>query len=82
MLRWLARDAEQRNAKPDFYSRSAWLAQYYVSLEDKEKTIACLEKAYQEHDPWLPMDLASPVFDPLRSDTRFQNLVRRIGLPE
>lgn len=57
------------------------LAAQYAELGDKERAFACLEKAYQEHDPWLPMDMAAPRFDPLRSDPRFQDLLRRIGLP-
>jgi hypothetical protein len=57
------------------------LAAKYAELGDTERAFACLEKAYQEHDPWLPMDLAAPSLDPLRSDPRFQDLLRRIGLP-
>ncbi|HKS76620.1 MAG TPA: winged helix-turn-helix domain-containing protein [Terriglobales bacterium] len=57
------------------------LAAEYAELGDKERAFACLEKAYQERDPWLPMDMAAPRFDPLRSDPRFHNLLRRIGLP-
>ena len=57
------------------------LAAGYSELGDKERAIALLERAYQERDPWLPMDMAAPRFDPLRSDRRFQDLLRRIGLP-
>ena len=57
------------------------LAAKYAELGDKERAIALLERAYQEHDPWLPMDMAAPRFDPLRSEPRFQDLLRRIGLP-
>jgi tetratricopeptide (TPR) repeat protein len=39
-----------------------------------------LEKAYEEHDPNLPY-LGVPYYDPLRSYPRFQELLRRIGLP-
>lgn len=57
------------------------LAASCAELGERERAIALLERAYQEHDPWLPMDLAAPRLDPVRSDPRFQDLLRRIGLP-
>jgi serine/threonine-protein kinase len=39
-----------------------------------------LEKAYEEHDPILPY-LGVPYFDPLRSNPRFQDLLRKMNLP-
>jgi TolB-like protein/DNA-binding winged helix-turn-helix (wHTH) protein/tetratricopeptide (TPR) repeat protein len=80
MLRWLLKDTEQRNPTGEFYSRSAEVAHWYLELGEKEKALTWFEKAYQEHDPWLPMDLAGPLMNPLRSDPRFQDLLRRIGL--
>jgi TolB-like protein/DNA-binding winged helix-turn-helix (wHTH) protein len=81
MLRWLAEDAEQHNATGEFYARSGGVSLWYMRLDEKERALTWLEKAYQEHDPELPMDLADPEFDSLRSDPRFQDLLRRIGLP-
>lgn len=81
MLRWLAEDAEQRNPTGEFYARSASVALWYMSLDEKERALTWLEKAYQERDPWLPMTLAVPEFHSLRPDPRFQDLLRRIGLP-
>lgn len=80
MLHWLVQDVEQRNPTGDFYGRSALVALWYAISGDKEKALLWLEKAYQEHDPWLPVDLAEPEFDRLNSDARFQDLLRRIGL--
>ena len=40
------------------------------------------ERAYEERDPLLITANTSPVFDPLRADRRFQDLLRRIGFPE
>jgi len=51
----------------------------YASLAEKDQAMAALEEAYQEHFDILV--LQSPAFDPLRSDPRFRDLMRRIGLP-
>jgi len=55
------------------------IALMYVGLGEKDQAMKWLEKAYAEH--FNPSILLRPAFDPLRSDPRFQNLVRRIGLP-
>ena len=57
------------------------MAILYVPLGDKEQAIASLEKAYQEHEGGLRYLKTGTSFDPLRSDPRFQDLLRRIGLP-
>jgi TolB-like protein/Tfp pilus assembly protein PilF len=83
-VRWLVREREKRIASGEPLPARALnhLAAAYAELGDKERALALLERAYQEHDPWLPMDLAAPRLDPLRSDSRFQDLLRRIGLPQ
>jgi hypothetical protein len=83
VLRGIVELGEQRIAKGPLAARALnHLAAFYAELGDKERAFALLERAYQERDPWLPMDLAAPRFDPLRSDPRFQDLLRRIGLPQ
>jgi len=53
----------------------------YAAL-DKDKAFAYLETSYQQGRPprmvWVNVD---PLLEPLRSDPRFKDLVRRIGLP-
>jgi TolB-like protein/DNA-binding winged helix-turn-helix (wHTH) protein/Flp pilus assembly protein TadD len=51
----------------------------YVGLGDNDKAIIWLNKAYQAR--FNPSILLRPAFDSLRSDPRFQDLRRRIGLP-
>ncbi len=41
-----------------------------------------LEKVFQDRSFFLIWLKVEPLFDDLRDDTRFQNLLRRIGLPE
>jgi len=56
------------------------LAVLYGALGEREQAFASLEKAYQAHDLQLQYLGVSPTFDPLRSDPRFQGLMRRVGL--
>lgn len=61
------------------YPLAAEIAMVYTALGDKDQAMTWLEKAYEER--FNPGVLLRPCFDPLRSDSRFQALVRRIGLP-
>ncbi|HEX5412760.1 MAG TPA: tetratricopeptide repeat protein [Terriglobia bacterium] len=56
------------------------IAIVYIGLRNKQQAFAWLEKAYEQHDWILTSVNADPVFDSLRSDPRFQDLVHRIGL--
>ena len=51
-----------------------------MPLGEREQAFASLEKAYAAHDPNLQYLGVEPAFDSLRSDPRFQDLVRRVGL--
>jgi TolB-like protein/Flp pilus assembly protein TadD len=61
------------------YSNASEIAMIYASLGDTDQAMNWLEKGYEER--FNPGVLLRPGFDPLRSDPRFQNLLRRIGLP-
>jgi hypothetical protein len=56
------------------------IALMYVGLGEKDQAMKWLEKAYAEH--FNLSTLLRPVFDSLRSDPRFQNLLHRTGLLE
>jgi TolB-like protein/DNA-binding winged helix-turn-helix (wHTH) protein/Flp pilus assembly protein TadD len=60
------------------YSLASEIAVIYAALDDKTQAMSWLEKGYEER--FNPGVLLRPGFDPLRSDPRFQELVRRIGL--
>src|SRR5262249_36642194 len=57
------------------------LAGVYVGLGERKQAIEWLEKAYEQRDSLLPWIKVAPTFDSLRWDPRFQDLLRRIGLP-
>ncbi len=56
-------------------------ASFYARLGDKNQAIAWLAKAIEERNPWLYLE-AEPQYDGLRSDPRFQDLLRRMKFPE
>ena len=58
------------------------LAGFYAMLGDKESAFAQLEKAYAAHDLQLQVLKIDLRLDSLRSDPRFQDLVRRVVLPQ
>ena len=60
------------------YSHAPEIAVVYAALGDKDQAMTWLEKGYEER--FNPGVLLRPGFDPLRSDPRFQDLERRIGL--
>ena len=62
------------------YVRAYDLAAVATGLGDKDQALAWLEKAYQDHSEWLTWAKVEPWMDPLRSDPRFQNLLRRMRL--
>jgi eukaryotic-like serine/threonine-protein kinase len=53
----------------------------YVALGEKDQAFEWLEKAYDERSDSLVFLGQDPMFDTLRSDPRFADLVRRVGLP-
>ncbi|HLX82770.1 MAG TPA: tetratricopeptide repeat protein [Terriglobales bacterium] len=60
------------------YSNASEIAMIYASLGDTDQAMNWLEQAYEER--FNPGVLLRPGLDPLRSDSRFQNLVHRVGL--
>jgi serine/threonine protein kinase/tetratricopeptide (TPR) repeat protein len=64
------------------YVYSLGLARVYAGLNDKEQAFAWLEKAYEERSTALYFLKVDPIWDPLRSDPRFNELLRRIGLAQ
>ena len=61
------------------YSHASEIAVVYVALADTDRAMSWLQRGYEER--FNPSVLLRPGFDPLRADPRFQDLLRRIGLP-
>jgi hypothetical protein len=58
------------------------LAQTYSVMSEKTEAFESLESAYQERDFLLIFLGVIPAFDNIRSDPRFADLLRRMGLPQ
>ena len=52
----------------------------YLGLGDNDEAFAWFERAYREQSNILIYIKVFPLYDPLRGDPRFQDLVRRVGL--
>jgi TolB-like protein/DNA-binding winged helix-turn-helix (wHTH) protein/Tfp pilus assembly protein PilF len=65
----------------DSYVPPFLLSAIYLGLGDREHALALLEKAYQEHDWGLVWLNVANKYDPLRSETRFIALMRRMNFP-
>jgi len=74
----LLNDLKKGSASGD--PHTAEIAMIYAALGNNDQAMTWLEKSYEER--FNPGVLLRPGFDPLRSDPRFQDLVRRIGLPQ
>ena len=77
-VRKMAKELEGRAAT---YVRLTEIALVYSVLGDRQKAFAWLEKAYEQHDTQIINLKVDPQYDPLRSDPRFQDLLRRMNFP-
>ncbi|HEY4879168.1 MAG TPA: protein kinase [Candidatus Acidoferrales bacterium] len=59
-----------------------WIGRMYGDLGDKDNAFKWLDIAFRERSIWLMALRTQPEFDSLRSDPRWAELVRRIGLPQ
>ena len=72
----------QRRAKSGYLpARATAIAADYALLGEKDKAFEWLEKAFRENEAALGSLKVDDRLDGLRSDPRFQDLLRRLGLP-
>jgi TolB-like protein len=74
--------AELRDTSVRKYVSSFAVAAVYAGSGDKDLTLEWLEKAYDERATWMIFLNVHPYFDFLRAEPRFQNLLKKIGLPK
>jgi tetratricopeptide (TPR) repeat protein len=68
------------------FSKQTYISPYFIAVMyafagEKENTIEWLEKGYELKDPMMPY-ISAFTFDLLDDDPRYQDLLRRMNLPE
>jgi len=74
-------EARQAQRKTGYYS-AYHIAAMYADLGDKDQAFRWLKTAYQERDYNMVTLKTDFLLDPIRSDPRFAELVRKVGLPQ
>jgi TolB-like protein/Tfp pilus assembly protein PilF len=73
---------ELKERSQQHYISSSLFAEAYLGLGEKAMAMTWLERAYEERDQWMVYINAYPGWDALRSEPRFQALVRRMNFPQ
>jgi TolB-like protein/DNA-binding winged helix-turn-helix (wHTH) protein/Tfp pilus assembly protein PilF len=71
-----------RESAKSSYVPSVLVAEVCVRVGDKECAFEWLERGFEERDDLMTDLKVEPVFDGLRPDPRFQDLIRRVGIPQ
>ena len=58
------------------------IAAVYIGIGENQKAIVWLEKALEEKEHRLVRLKIDPIYDPLRSNPRFQKLIERMNFPK
>lgn len=64
------------------YVSGFFFAEAYVGLGQGDQAVTSLERAYEEHDQWMVFVNSYPGLDRLRSEPRFEALLRRMNFPQ
>ncbi len=79
---WVKQIEIKKKRSKQKYVGSYDFAEMYIRVGDKETAFEWLEKAYLERSDNLTLLKFSPVFDSLRSDPRYTDLIKRIWFPD
>jgi tetratricopeptide (TPR) repeat protein len=64
------------------YVQPIWIAVIQAALGNKEEAFSWLRKAVGDRSVWLIYLKVDPIFDSLRTDARFADVARQVGLPK
>lgn len=53
----------------------------YATIGELDRAFYWMDRAYEAHDPYLFFMRVMPLFDPMRTDLRFDRMLRRLGIP-
>ena len=73
---------DQLESKPLREQNYVLIGELYARLDEKDQAFEWLEKAYAQHSDGIVRLKEEVGFDNLRSDPRYADLLRRIGLPQ
>jgi tetratricopeptide (TPR) repeat protein len=76
-----AREAFEHLGTRHPYVPCWFLSIVWIGLNDEDRAFQCLEDAFQGREPCMVSLKVDPVFDPIRGDARFAEMVRRV-VPE
>jgi tetratricopeptide (TPR) repeat protein len=68
--------------KEERYVPPAQLATFYSAFGDVNEALICFDEAFRQRDPSLTWTKGDPLLDPIRSDARFKELMKKMGLEE
>ncbi len=81
LLYYLRRSQKRRKQQSkQVYISPIFIAMDYTELKENDRAFEWLGKAYDERSGWLLELKLDPVWDNLRTDSRFPDLLRRIGI--
>jgi len=72
----------KNKSRAEYISSPYKIATYYALMGDRDQAFDWLEKAYKERSARLEYIKSEDFFDSLRSDPRYLDLMRRMGLPQ
>ena len=72
--------SELQQSSKQMYIDPRYVAEIYVAMGEKDLALVWLEKAYQQHSSAMCGLKTAPAYAPIRSDPRFIDLMRRVGL--